>query len=103
MSRPEAEAIILLISSESGIYIPQRFVSEMNLEAFSGLPEDISDLDDPDSDTYWDTWISVLDNATHTSKEGHEYRLWQDGDLFLVCDKLMSDEEYLDFYEEDRS
>ncbi len=93
--------IEILVSDHHGIYIP-KFFSE-NFGGWGLLNEDVVDLADPNNEWYWDTWSNVLDYATLKDKDGHTWRLWQDGDLFAYCEELMTDEEYKNFFGEDRS
>lgn len=74
----------LLLDESMGIYIPNRFYENFDL-AFWGLnPDDYKDLANYESDTYWDTWQELLDEAKHTDKNGYIWHLWQDGALFAV-------------------
>ena len=100
-------ALELFCDGASGIYIPQRFANEVNRDKLSGVSDaDLAILaigphEDDTPDHYWDTWADVLDNARLTV-DSHIYTLYQDGDLWCVCDDLMTDEEYSDFFGEDR-
>ena len=73
------------------------------LEAWQGPSQESIDAckEGPDNEWYWDAWQGVLDNATWT-KDGYTWRLHQDGDLWAVCDDLMDDEEFENFYGEPR-
>jgi hypothetical protein len=59
-------------------------------------------LQGPDHEWYYDAWDSILTRASFT-RDGNTWALWQDGDLFLVCDDLLSDDEYREFFGESRS
>lgn len=86
----------LWLDGNRGIYIPRDFaqcfidrdksVSGVNAETWAILESG------PDHELYWDAWSAVLDNATVTDTDGTVYRLWQDGDLWLVEDGAESDE-----------
>lgn len=92
-----------LLSDSRGMYIPRDFVEEFDLTKFAGInPDDVAILHDPDHEWYWDAWDNVLQYATHTDAQGHKWHLWQDGDLWMICDALMTDEEYLNFFGEER-
>ena len=92
-----------LLNSARGIYIPQNFVEEFDLTKFSGIdPDDVAILHDPDHEWYWDAWDNVLQYATHTDEHGHKWYLHQDGDLWMICDELMTDAEYENFFGEKR-
>lgn len=95
-------AIKIIANSAMGIYIPQHAAESL----VSGWT--ISDTDreilaaGPDNENYWDTWHTVVQNAEYTDTNGNVWRLYQDGDLFACCDSLMSDQEYVDFFGEER-
>jgi len=92
-------ALFLLISDHHGIHIPRCFVQDFDMSAYDGLSAwDVATCADPDNEGYWDAWVSILDSATLTTPEGYTYHLHQDGDLWLYCAELMSDEEYQNFF-----
>jgi len=73
----------LLLSDARGIYIPRDFVeSEYNLKNVS--EEDIETCKNPDDEWYWDAWINICDNAILIDKNGKEWTLYQDGDLWAI-------------------
>ncbi len=100
------EAVILIISEARGIFIPRDFltddgdIDEENCIAW-GLDTDNSDwlekAVDPHSDSYWDCWSWIIDNAEYTTPDGDIYRLHQDGDLWAVCYEKMTMEEKENF------
>ncbi len=92
--------IKILICDHYGINIPKIFSEDFG--GWGVRHEDVVDLSDPENEFYWDTWSNVLDYATMTDKYGYKWRLWQDGELFAYCEELMSDEEYKDFFGEER-
>lgn len=95
-----SKGLILLLEGSRGIYIPRDFMAEMDLSQWDGISlDDISICSDPDHEAYWDAWEQVCDNATHTDSEGNIWHLWQDGDLWMYCDELMSPLEKHDFWE----
>ena len=55
----------------------------------------------PEHDLYWDVWHDVTQNATVKTKDGYIFRLYQDGDLWLYCDELMTEQEKIDFWGSD--
>ena len=73
---------VLYASDARGIYIPQHFAESYNSEQWQTI--DQADLDillsGPDTESYWDVWDDVLNNA-ETVCGGV---LWQDGDLWIV-------------------
>lgn len=92
-------AVILLADSSRGVYIPQAFAEMCGEDIWSVREDDLQDLrQGPEGEYYWDTWISVLDNATATLK-GDTYRLLQTehGDLWALCYERMTDEEKENF------
>lgn len=92
----------LLLSDARGIYIPRDFASDC-----TGW-DNISDQDrkiletGPEHELYWDTWNDVLSEASFTDDFGKVWQLWQDGDLFIFCSELMSDEEHENLFGEPR-
>ena len=84
---PERE---VYADSARGIYIPQHFAESVDRSCVSGI--DLSDLDllaeGPGiadcSQGYWDIWNDVEQNCILTDSNGQRWRLWQDGDLWIV-------------------
>lgn len=77
---------------------------ESKVEALTASPEQRNPDEDwdacycgPDSETYWESWDSVLANATYTDDEGNTWRLHQDGDLWCYCVDLMTNDEKENF------
>ena len=94
------ESLILFCDSSSGRYIPQRFAAEIMPQYLQGVSQDeLNELADPDYEFYWNTWDRILDNATVVDGD-HTYHLHHDGDLWLVCDELLTDEERKNLYGE---
>ena len=93
----------LLVSDSAGIYVPLRFVTDMDLSQWSGInDEDVKILQaGPDAEWYWEAWDSVLGSA-YATINGKVWRLSQDGDLWAYCEELMSDEEYEGFFQRER-
>jgi len=97
MAKP-TDTIEILIDGSSGQFVPQRFVNEMDLSKFEGIDEtDIESCQDPECEWYWDAWDQILSNAIYR-ENGEVWRLHQDGDLFLVNDDRMTEEEKAEFY-----
>ena len=97
-------AVELLLESRLGVYIPHSFVKNYDLSKWSNIDQQDIDilLKGPwDNDLYWEAWTNVLDNATYTNQDQHTWHLHQDGDLFALCDILMTNEEYRNMYGED--
>lgn len=99
MSAVVSKGCQLLLSDVRGIYIPRDFAEGFDLNAWH-INFDVSALSDPDSDLYWDTWQRVL-NEAYLLKGEHTFTLWQEGDLWAICPKLMTELEQLHFFGED--
>jgi len=97
-------AINILVSCCHGIYVPQAFVEGYDLSLWNGIDaEDIETIQaGPEHEWYWDSWNDILNSASY-SLDGRTYRLHQDDDLFAICDELMTDEEYENFFGEART
>lgn len=92
----------LLLSDARGVYIPRDFVQGFDFEKWGVSKEDADTLaQGPEQEWYWEAWEGVL-NTAYFEFEGYTYRLHQDGDLWAYCDELMSDEEYENFWGEER-
>lgn len=82
------ESAILFSDSARGIYIPQHFAETVKRECVTCV--DSADLDilakGPDTcEFYWDIWSDVESRAILIDPDsGTEYKLYQDGDLWLV-------------------
>ena len=95
--------IAYLINSARGIYIPQAFAEKCDMSAWHVSQADAEILlAGPEHGLYWDAWIRVEDSAYYTAHDGRTFTLYQDGDLFAVAIDAMTDEEYRDFFGEDR-
>ena len=99
MSRP-LRAIELLLDGSRGFYIPRDFVEGTLIGGEFGwqgiTEENVKDLSEPDNEWYWDTWETVLNNATYISACGKKYTLYQDGDLFAICFDMLTETERVD-------
>jgi len=95
-------AIELYADYAHGLYIPQHFAESCS-DQWRGITCDDRHilLHGPEHPLYWDAWCAVVDNA-HVVVGEHTWRLWQDGDLWAVCDELMTRDEYEEFYGEER-
>jgi hypothetical protein len=76
---------VVLIDGSQGIYIPQQFANKYE-EDPRWLGADQDDIDilhkGPEADGYWEAWEMVLNDTRYMDKDGREWSLWQDGDLF---------------------
>lgn len=97
-------SIELLLSDSRGQYIPRDFVQGFDLTKFTGISEwQIEQCQNPENESYWEAWGNILDNAEHTDEKGNIFKLYQDGDLWLICFEQMTNEEKQNFgfdYEE---
>jgi len=101
------EAVIYILSSARGIFIPRDFLTD----EYNDVEEKYCDVwglteenkahwkgaIDPNNDDYWECWDWVLDNAKYPAEGGDVYRLHQDGDLWAVCYEKMTMEEKKNF------
>jgi hypothetical protein len=92
--------IHLLIDSHHGVYVPQLF-AEHCAHQWDGIkPKDIQTLlSGPDTEWYWESWETVLNNAKHKTISG--LTLHQDGDLWAIDYEKMTAEEKSNFGFED--
>jgi hypothetical protein len=97
--------IEILVNDSWGIYIPKYFAQ--NFLDWKGIDADDLAVCDAGPDVegadYWEAWNNITSDATYTDSDGNIWRLHQDGDLFCYCEKLMTDEEYYDFFGEHRN
>ena len=85
--------LLLVLSDARGVFIPRDFASNFDLSLWSGIDAALlPDLSDPMNEGYWDTWQTILDNATFQD-DGHTWHLTQDGDLWAYCPELMTNKE----------
>jgi hypothetical protein len=96
----------LVFSDRNGVYIPQFLAESINIsgdswEGFKGEDIDIL-LAGPDHEQYWDAWDSVLGCTRFIDSQGRTWQLYQDGDLWIYNEELMTDEEYYNFFGEHR-
>lgn len=84
------DTAILFADSARGVYIPQHFAESIQRDCVTGVTQEqwailALDPNDPETEWYWETWEDVENNAVITDKDsGIAYRLYQDGDLWLV-------------------
>lgn len=95
----------LLLDSARGFYIPKNFVEQFDMTKWEGISaEDIEILKAGDNfDTnpsFWETWDSVLGNASYTDPQGRKWLLYQDGDLWAYHADSMDNETYERFFGE---
>lgn len=94
MAKPE---MLLWLSDALGVYIPRAFANSFNDRSkhVTGVSdEDWAILEvGPEHEQYWDAWLEVCEKAVVTDENGVKYFLNQDGDLWLVPDGMIWDEE----------
>ena len=100
--------INLLLDGNRGVFIPRYFADIVvnDTPRKWNIDEDDVDLQilrtGPDHELYWDAWDSVMARAKFTDSKGNDWYLSQDGDLWLYCEQLMTDEEYEAFFDRER-
>ena len=93
------EPMELLLSEQKGNNIPMDFANKIDWTMFDGIDEaDMSELmkGPDDCEHYWDIWQDVLDHATLTQGI-NTWHLMQDGDLWLYCYELMTNEDRMNW------
>jgi len=92
----------LLLDGRRGVYIPRDFA--MFIQDMDNVTEEDKQIlsAGPDHQWYWETWDDVLGKAS-SNINGKIWRLYQDGDLWAYCEELMTDEEYEDFFGQERN
>jgi hypothetical protein len=96
------DCVKILIDSNQGIYIPKRFAETILFSVWRHVTKEQINtlLEGPDSMAYWDTWNDVLSNAVLEDIYGNVWMLHHDGDLFLVCEERMTDDQRKEFFGE---
>lgn len=87
----QAKQADIYADSSHGIYIPQFFAESHNPAVWTGFDKSAIDIlmKGPDSESYWDAWQEVLDNA-ECIDGGFIGKLHQgeSGDLFVIYPEL---------------
>lgn len=96
--------IEILVSDHHGVYVPKVFTENYNTKRWNVSDSNIADVaGGPENcEWYWESWNNILDNAEYVDELGNIWRLYQDGDLFAICEDLMSDADYENFFGEER-
>ena len=91
--------MLLWLDSNRGVYIPRDFarsfadrdasVSGVTSEQWAILEQG---PDSPSNESYWDVWSEVLDSAIVTDEKGVKYRVYQDGDCWLIPEGMAYNE-----------
>ena len=96
------KSIVCLVDSARGSYVPQAFIELYDKAAWHVSSADAEILRaGPEHELYWETWANVEDRA-YLVDNGHTYHLHLDGDLFAVAYDALTDDEYREFFGEDR-
>lgn len=82
--------MILFLSDARGVYIPRDFATSIKRECVTGVsPEDWAALEaGPEHEWYWETWESVCNHALVTDEQGNVFRVYQEGDCWLIPDGM---------------
>ena len=79
---------VLWLSDARGVCIPRDFVGRFNEpeRLISGVEPDTLDIlrAGPEATDYWEAWCEVCDRAIVTDLKGNRYRVYQDGDCWLI-------------------
>ena len=91
---PTDGGMMCFFDSARGVHIPRDFINSIDPDYWQPInDDDRNDLSNFENDHYWDTWQTILDTQFVTDEKGNKWQLYQDGDLFLVCFDLLTDEE----------
>lgn len=91
----------VLIDSHNGQYIPQIFVEDY--DGWHNISEEDKKVllsgpfDNPEA--YWSAWYDVINNAYYIDSVGNRWVLYEDGDLFVLCESKMNQREKNEFFE----
>ena len=72
----------ILLNDSHGIYIPELFIKNFDMNQWHINKNDYIDLD-VDNELYWDLWQEILDNA-YCVLNSKTWHLLQDGNLFAI-------------------
>ena len=87
----------LLLSDARGVYIPRDFCQNFDLDKWHVDQKYTHLLSSPNNEWYWDYWDVVCSVAYFVDELGNKWELYQDGDLWAICHKLMTDAERVNF------
>jgi hypothetical protein len=93
-------AVCILMDGASGVYIPRDFAEGYTMSRWGLDPESWevkTCLEGPEAEGYWDAWVEILERAEFHDN-GNVWRLHQDGDLWAICEELMTDYERENFF-----
>jgi hypothetical protein len=84
--------IEFLLSDARGIFLPRDFYQGFDLDKWHLKAEDLTILNDPENENYWDVWDYVL-NTAYFKIDGKKYTLYHGGDLLAIAyDHLTAEE-----------
>ena len=96
--------INIVVNETAGVYIPQFFVDYCKEGWLDIRSEDIEIIAaGPEHEWYWEAWNDVMQSANYIDPYGNKWHLYKDGDLFAICEELMTEEEYYNFFGEERA
>jgi hypothetical protein len=73
----------LILSDSHGVYIPQVFYNNFDFDTWNLKKDEFPALDDPQNESYWDSWNDLLNNAIKKDDANKcHWNLEQEGDLF---------------------
>jgi hypothetical protein len=82
---------ILWLDDHRGRYIPRDFANSFSDRASTvkGVDAETWEIleDGPDHEFYWEAWQEV-ENSARVIIDGHQYRVYQDGDCWLIPDGM---------------
>lgn len=95
---PKPKAIGLLVDGIRGQYAPLAFIQN-HAHSWDGICEADKAviLAGPDHPHYAESWEIILDSASFTC-QGYTYYLHHDDDLWAVCNDLLEDGEFEEFF-----
>jgi len=81
--------IELICDSHNGNYCPKLVMEQirdkrLTCKNYSDIEKYFEDLTTPDNEFYWDAWCDLVDNAILLDKNGNEYYIEHDEDVWAV-------------------
>lgn len=89
--------MFLLLDGSRGINIPKIFIKCIDIQKWHINKSIAEKLRDVDSADHGGTWDYVLSSAYYLDDNGNKWELCQDGDLWAICYKLLTEEEKVNF------
>ena len=93
---------LVLIDSANGVYIPNLFANmvlncEIKVKNFADIKYYLGDLGNTENEFYWESWDSIISKAILVSKNGTEYTLHQNDDLWCIPDGVELEEDFFNY------